>query len=639
MNVSVIKFLLLTGLILSSILTQNAQAQELQRLTVSTMEAPRTVAVFPDHPDKAALIFESTLTNLRFDSQMDGIVQIRDESANGRYIVIIEPFTQIISVSAPGFIQERLRIGNPQAREVRYFNVAPEQRSPDVISVIFNVSPTDARLFVDDQETDINQTVQIEPGQRTVRIEREGYRTAQEDITVSTSNISFSYSLEQVRQQLVRITTQPAQTEVFIDNMPEGATDDSGVYEMFRFPGTYQLRLNAVGHISVQTVIEVDENGPNEFRFSLERNVGILRLIVIPNNASILINQREQVLTNGTIELPPGMHNLVVTRPNHDSYTENINLQRGQTESRNITLTPHTGGMQLVVLPSDAQVRLLDVAGREVQRWTGSQSHDNLLTGNYRLEISASSHETKIEQLRISRNETANLRVQLSKIAQPVTRSPSSQTTIDAPASQTNARQQRDNQTRVVDVRNPRTGKIWMDRNLGATRAATSSTDVEAHGDLYQWGRGADGHEKRNSPTTTTLSSSDQPGHGSYIIAVVPPSNWRRPQNDNLWQGVNGVNNPCPVGYRIPTEAEWDTERLSWSSNNAAGAFASPLKLPVAGSRYFSGFSLFLNLYKGAYWSSSVSFTITNYLFIVDSNAGMVGNSRADGFSVRCIKD
>lgn len=59
----------------------------------------------------------------------------------------------------------------------------------------------------------------------------------------------------------------------------------------------------------------------------------------------------------------------------------------------------------------------------------------------------------------------------------------------------------RDTETQVVDVINPTTGHTWMDRNLGASRAATSSTDTEAYGDLYQWGRAADGHQKRTSGT------------------------------------------------------------------------------------------------------------------------------------------
>lgn len=37
-------------------------------------------------------------------------------------------------------------------------------------------------------------------------------------------------------------------------------------------------------------------------------------------------------------------------------------------------------------------------------------------------------------------------------------------------------------------VTSPYTGKVWMDRNLGATQAATGVNDVASYGDLYQWG-------------------------------------------------------------------------------------------------------------------------------------------------------
>lgn len=190
--------------------------------------------------------------------------------------------------------------------------------------------------------------------------------------------------------------------------------------------------------------------------------------------------------------------------------------------------------------------------------------------------------------------------------------------------------------TAVVDVTNPATGKTWMDRNLGASQAATSSTDAAAYGDLYQWGRRADGHQCRNSATTSTLSSTDQPAHGSFIFSS---SDWRSPQNTNLWQGVNGVNNPCPSGYRLPTEAELTAERTSWSSNNSAGAFASPLKLPMAGFRFGSNGSLSSVGTVGYYWSSSVSSARSRYLNFDSSNAAMRTNYRADGFSVRCLKD
>jgi len=192
--------------------------------------------------------------------------------------------------------------------------------------------------------------------------------------------------------------------------------------------------------------------------------------------------------------------------------------------------------------------------------------------------------------------------------------------------------------TTVVDVTNPTTGKIWMDRNLGATQVATSSADVASYGDLYQWGRRADGHQCRTSANTSTLSSIDQPAHGDFIIAQ-GVWDWRSPQNENLWQGVNGVNNPCPSGYRIPTETEINAERQSWSENNSVGAFASPLKFPMAGYRYGSDGSLSNVGTGGYYWSSTVSGTSSRYLNFSSSDAGMAGSNRAHGFSVRCLKD
>ena len=190
--------------------------------------------------------------------------------------------------------------------------------------------------------------------------------------------------------------------------------------------------------------------------------------------------------------------------------------------------------------------------------------------------------------------------------------------------------------TTVVAVINSSTGKTWMDRNLGASQVATSSTDADSYGDLYQWGRGSDGHQCRTSVTTATLSSTDVPGNANFILASF---DWRSPQNTSLWQGVNGVNNPCPSGYRLPTETEMDAERASWISNSSAGAFASPLKLPVAGYRTSGSGSLFIVGSSGFYWSSTFSGTNSRYLYFSSSNANMFTYYRAFGFSVRCLKD
>jgi uncharacterized protein (TIGR02145 family) len=177
-----------------------------------------------------------------------------------------------------------------------------------------------------------------------------------------------------------------------------------------------------------------------------------------------------------------------------------------------------------------------------------------------------------------------------------------------------------------------------MDRNLGASQVAASSTDTLSYGSLYQWGRRSDGHQCRYSPTTSTLSSVDEPANGNFILAPSSPTDWRSPQNTNLWQGVNGVNNPCPSGYRLPTETELNAERASWSpNNNSAGAFASPLKLPMAGYRSSGSGSLDDVGTDGYYWSSTGSGTNSRALAFSSSAAAMSDYDRAYGFSVRCL--
>jgi uncharacterized protein (TIGR02145 family) len=193
--------------------------------------------------------------------------------------------------------------------------------------------------------------------------------------------------------------------------------------------------------------------------------------------------------------------------------------------------------------------------------------------------------------------------------------------------------------TQIVPVLNPITGKTWMDRNLGASQVATSITDSLAYGDSYQWGRRTDGHQCRNSATTTTLSATDQPTHSNFILPSIAPRDWRISQNDNLWQGVYGENNPCPFGYRIPTENELNNERLSWVSNDASGAFTSPLKFSYSFQRSGATGNFFTSYDYGRYWTSSVSSSNARDLNFVLNQCVFFTTSRGSGNSIRCIKN
>lgn len=188
-------------------------------------------------------------------------------------------------------------------------------------------------------------------------------------------------------------------------------------------------------------------------------------------------------------------------------------------------------------------------------------------------------------------------------------------------------------------------GKTWLDRNLGATQVANAFDDTNAYGWYYQWGRGTDGHQDSAGPITTVLSSSDTPGSDRFISVADPPLDWRSPQENNLWQGVDGINNPCPVGYRLPKNADFITliESAAADITNNNSAFNSSLKFTTAGDTDSNANRLRQGS-EGRYWSSGID-TVYGYdtssaLLLTDTSSQVAkSDGRVFGRSVRCIKD
>jgi uncharacterized protein (TIGR02145 family) len=197
------------------------------------------------------------------------------------------------------------------------------------------------------------------------------------------------------------------------------------------------------------------------------------------------------------------------------------------------------------------------------------------------------------------------------------------------------------------------TGKKWLDRNLGAPNAPTSATDFANYGDLYQWGRGSDGHQliARGGPTDANMSgvngttntsapfeysSSDTPGHSKFIVvdATLAPFDWRVPQNNNLWQGVSGINNPCPSGWRLATSAEWTAENLGTITD----AYTK-LKITFASTRDGATGSFFQSATSARYWTSTVTGTDVFRVTINSSGTTTTAAVRANGYPCRCIKN
>jgi hypothetical protein len=113
-------------LLLILVLTSYVSAQ-LKEFEVKPEEPPKLPAVFPNYPKKAALIIHSSISTLRFSSNTGGIVDDLSRPEEGKYILILEPENQYITVKNKGFRESKIFMSALHPRDVRYYSVEEKQ--------------------------------------------------------------------------------------------------------------------------------------------------------------------------------------------------------------------------------------------------------------------------------------------------------------------------------------------------------------------------------------------------------------------------------------------------------------------------------------------------------------------------------
>lgn len=221
-------------------------------------------------------------------------------------------------------------------------------------------------------------------------------------------------------------------------------------------------------------------------------------------------------------------------------------------------------------------------------------------------------------------------------------------------------------------------GSIWMDRNLGASTYSSAA----GFGLMYQWGRkdpfpGPYNNSGSKAPVSralpTPLPAKDQQSAAGGVVGFArknPTVFLKSPSKSDkwclgselseLWSVNKTINDPCPLGWRVPANIWKDAAQAeSYSAGRVQDwggtlGYASDLGSPLAGLQprtltypaagYYDFEGNLVNVTTEVkVWSCTVYNNISVRALMADGTSADFGSSKTPvvygAASVRCVKD
>ena len=184
-------------------------------------------------------------------------------------------------------------------------------------------------------------------------------------------------------------------------------------------------------------------------------------------------------------------------------------------------------------------------------------------------------------------------------------------------------------------------GVIWAPVNCGF-EPATDTTRGYPYGKFYQWGRiygqGSDAEFDQTVPEVVTGRVSVEQGQlegnkGKFYAQNEEPYDWNSSPDAKLWNlgtvevPVKSEYDPCPVGWRLPTEIE------------VQSILGDKEFLPLAGRNDCTNGRYAQRDEIGFYWTSTTDGAKSKFFFVHATGTGVSSNPRANGYTVRCVRD
>ena len=453
-----------------------------------------------------------------------------------------------VTVEAPGFfpVERTITVTEAESQSITVsLKALPSKVQfltiPDTAQVRINGE------VISDHETELN------PGDYTALISAARYQDAEVRFSVAGKGARETISVELIPNWAeIEIESQPSGANIVMKDEIVGIAP--AVVKILS--GTHEIKLQKPAYQDHTLTLEVEALNPQKLEpIKLTPAPGLLKLESVPTHATVLVNKSYQGLTPLTLSLAPNQkHDIVLNKPGFEPFKLTKRLQPGTTEEQTVQLFNSSGLVHFQITPEDAE---LSINGKLIG--TGSQSL-NLAERPQIIQVRLDGYESFETQLTPRKGLEQSVQVALLTEAearaarmprQYVSRVGLEMQLIDPRDADvfTTGSSRRDSGRRANETEQ----QIKLDRALYIAKTETTNAQFR----LFT--------EEHNSGAVqgNSLNRDAQPAVGVSWQQAAQFCNWLSQQEglkpfyleqDGIVVGFD----PTSLGYRLPTEAEWE---------------------------------------------------------------------------------
>ncbi len=274
-------------------------------------------------------------------------------------------------------------------------------------AVTITTEPEGATIYIDNVYFEISsKSGFFYEGTYPLKIEKDGYGTIEENITITEPETKKHYILKDIRATLT------------IKTNPEASiTINSAVYK----GGIDKLKLNPQT-INVTVEQELCET-INETYILKDNENKVIELYPKDISATLTINTSENatIKLNGksynkvkNLKLPSSVVEIEVSHPNAETIRQIVTLKHGDNQVLDIYPEIEVGTIIVVTIPTSASIRLIGDTG-EYYTAIGRKSFSDIPIGTYELVVNNDGYKSHKETIRLTIDNTVQKQISLEE--------------------------------------------------------------------------------------------------------------------------------------------------------------------------------------------------------------------------------